>query len=400
MKKIELKNCNSKIEEAIQNALADYSSLFQCEIGTEWNADDGSLISVLAKAVWKNGFDESAEKDSQRAMKHLAEFRPRMTYSPAVACCTAFVSVSKTRTTKKIVDSHLAEIDCSKEKADWLMTEAEYKKLISRGAGLNESPEKIYEPKVVRVINQKTAEKCENCGGTGKTVCSECGGIGNGECPDCNGTGVFNIDGKRGERSYFISKLLIHNTRREMMLYNGEPCITCNGSGSIECSACGQTGEEPCSDCNGTGIAYGGANVQKVTSEQETYTCSYMGEVVFPDGETLELEPLSFREEIVKNAPIAFYHNGAEQKADIIPCSDTFGPQALVYQYLNDVLPKKNLVGANFVAYEIPNVCILNFSYADEDYRIFIINGMAYTRDLPKISFKEELFRTYKKHIR
>lgn len=57
------------------------------------------------------------------------------------------------------------------------------------------------------------------------------------------------------------------------------------------------------------------------------------------------------------------------------------------------------IIGVNFLAYSLPQIRIVTYPYNGEDYSILVIGGHAFAKELPAISLKESLFKSYKKKI-
>lgn len=66
---------------------------------------------------------------------------------------------------------------------------------------------------------------------------------------------------------------------------------------------------------------------------------------------------------------------------------------------INQIVENKNIFYFQYFADEIPGVKILKYKYDSEDYQIIILGDYAFTKDIPSISFMEQLTRSFKKKI-
>lgn len=386
------KTAPENVVEAVINGLIDENRYYNCSLDADWNTDDGSLISSLADAEWEDPASECVDKNMKRAIKHLSEFHPECLVSPAVICCYVRVDVNRERIVTIEANSNRKEEDIKAESLDYQMTLKDYKDLLCACVKTGDRS-KEYPARTIKVKTLKNSEipACKCCSGSGKVNCYSCYGIGNGVCPDCDGTGGF-FGCKEGGQGVFISKFGI--TRR---LYYGEPCPTCKGQGSFECEVCGETGLLDCSFCGGTGKENGILNGQKIVRIKDHYAPYFSGELYLPDGDIMNFDVTMVKDELCKMQPIVFNQTPVKQpisKNVNDACKDQ------VKAAFDDIVGSESLVGLNYVVYKIPETCMVKFTYGDEDYDILVVGNYAFAKDLPAMSFIENIFGLYKKNIK
>lgn len=104
-------------------------------------------------------------------------------------------------------------------------------------------------------------------------------------------------------------------------------------------------------------------------------------------------------EELVKSKP-ALFRQRIEGSSTPKRSGEPSTPTEWVEDLYSKIMGEPTLVGLNFVAYSIPNLRIISFTYDESEYEIIVIGDRAFARFLPEILFMESLLGSYKKKVK
>lgn len=92
---------------------------------------------------------------------------------------------------------------------------------------------------------------CSSCRGSGERTCQHCSGKGSIRCNNCYGKGKVEFTDYRTEYRYNYNTKRNEPVRVPYTAYKN--CITCGGSGKIDCRYCWGKGAIKCNTCSGSG---------------------------------------------------------------------------------------------------------------------------------------------------
>ena len=388
MKKLEIKPCNSDLLDRLSEALLCTNDYNVCNLKEMDGQDEDFQVASLQKGSWEDPSGEKLSKNMLRTIRLLDHLNLKETKEPAIVYGYCRVDVDRKKVGKTEIGTSYDKVDIKADSLDYQITERDYRKFISQYEIHTE-----YTPRIIKVVDLDEMPKCNKCGGSGEISCTLCRGFGKGECPDCKGTGIFGADGEWGKKKEIYSRI----RGSYIILECGEHCPTCNGEGQFFCKACEGTGVKTCPSCDGSGRVRGD-RAQKVTRLEEKYKLYRLGEIILPDMTTFAFDSMLL-EELVKSKP-ALFRQRIEGSSTPKRSGEPSTPTEWVEDLYSEIMGEPTLVGLNFVAYSIPNLRIISFTYDESEYEIIVIGDRAFARFLPEILFMESLLGSYKKKVK
>lgn len=382
---------SSSVRDKVYDGIIDENTYYSCHIADLSSLSGKELIDNLSKGNWDDPTSNPIDKNLQRGISHFKDFNIDEINGDGIIFCYGDVTVDRKKESTTS-NTNLPETNLDVKELPYQMSQKDLMDFLKIPTGMDNQAKKEYAPKIIKVKSLKTDPTCPECNGTGKSFCHDCYGIGDGVCPDCEGTGSF-LEGKPGKEGTFCSRV----TGKYLRLYFGESCPTCKGRGSFDCEYCNQTGEIVCPVCRGKGEIKN-ENSQKVTKVLETYYLNFRGEVYLPDNEYLSFNPFLVKETLLKSKN-RFYFNPLRENNISFHVEKKNEALGVLSEEINQIVENKNIFYFQYFADEIPGVKILKYKYDSEDYQIIILGDYAFTKDIPSISFMEQLTRSFKKKI-